>query len=141
MSMMTLLSTKAEVSIIASEFVHDFVGRFTAHLILPDPDDGFDALAALGLGGFPMGIWVGRGETDCEDFPRFRFHRALMAGGTEAESLFHAFIEIPNCQCGAHGWKLSNASIAVNADLAQCGEGISNPFSIVAFSFMRVVGR
>ena len=52
MSMMTLLSTRAEASVIASEFLHDFVGGFPAHVIFPDPDDGFDALAALDFRGF-----------------------------------------------------------------------------------------
>lgn len=103
MSMMTLLSTKAEASVIASEFVHDFVGCFTAHLIFPDPDDGFDALALLDLRNLPFGICNRLGQTGGEDFPGFGLHGALVAGGAEAESLFHAFIQISNREGGAHG--------------------------------------
>ena len=113
MSMMTLLSTKAEASVIASEFVHDFVGGFTAHLIFPDPDDGFDALTHFfrAVGGRGSFLRRHRGR---EDFPGFGLHRALMAGGAEAEFLFHAFIEIANREGGAHCGKVSSASIAVN---------------------------
>lgn len=103
-----LLSTRAAASVIASEFVHDFVGCFPAHLIFPDPDAGFDALALLDLRGFPVGVRIRPGKAGGEDFPGFGLHRALMAGGAEAELLFHSFVQIANCEGGAHGCKLRN---------------------------------
>lgn len=121
MSMMMLLSTRAVGSVIASEFVHDFVGGFSAHLIFPDADDGCDALALLDLRKFPFGICDRLGKAGGEDFPCLGFHRALMAGGAETEFLFHAFIQIANREGGAHGGKLSNASIAVNEAYAGVG--------------------
>lgn len=101
MAEMTLLSTRIGIVAVVGTACFHPLARGVA--VGPVATDGFNRLAHALLGG---------GAGRCErlifshragqDFPGLCFHRTLVESSALAQLLLHAFIQIVDCESGAH---------------------------------------